>query len=62
MHCYREVSLGTRYGEIMVINEMKKNCWLKNSIQFDGWHDHDVISLSPSKHLWFLTVFALYTH
>ena len=24
MHCYREVSLGTRYGEIMVINDMKK--------------------------------------
>ena len=24
MHCYRGVSLGTWYGEIMVINEMKK--------------------------------------
>ena len=24
MHCYREVSLGTQYGEIMVINETKK--------------------------------------
>ena len=24
MHCYREVSLGTRYGETMVINKIKK--------------------------------------
>ena len=37
MHCYREVSLGTQYGEIMVINKIKKNnCWLNNSLQFDG--------------------------
>ena len=25
----------------------------------DGWHDHDVISLHHSKHLWFLTTFVL---
>ena len=60
MQCYREVSLGTRYGETMVINKIKKNdFWLKNSLQFDGWHDCDVISLHPSKHLWFLTTFVL---
>ena len=60
MHCYREVSLGTQYGETMVINKIKKNnCWLKNSLQFDRSHDHDVISLRPSKHLWFLTTFVL---
>ena len=62
MHCYREVSLGTRYGETMVIIKIKKkqnNCWLKNSLQFDGWHDHDAISLRPSKHLCFLTTFVL---
>ena len=54
MHCYREVSLGTRYGETMVINKIKKNnCWLKNSLQFDGWHDRDVISLHPSKYCGF---------
>ena len=54
------MSLGTRYGEIMVINRIKKNnCWLKNNLQFDEWHDRDVISLCPSKHLWFLTTFVL---
>ena len=61
MHFYREVSLGTRYGKTIVINKnlKKHNCWLKNGLQFDGWHDHDVISLCPSKHLWFLTTFVL---
>ena len=24
MHCYREVSLGTQYGETIVINKIKK--------------------------------------
>ena len=44
----------------MVINKIKKtNCWLKNSLQFDGCHDRDVILLSPSKYLWFLTTFVL---
>ena len=43
----------------MVINKIKKNCWLNNSLQFDGWHDRDVISLLPSKHLWFLMTFVL---
>ena len=33
--------------------------WLKNSLHFDGWHDHDVISLRPSKHLWFIVTFFL---
>ena len=43
-----------------MINKIKKNnCWLKNSLQFDGRHDRDVISLRPSKHLWFLTTFVL---
>ena len=50
-------------GETMVINKnlKKNNCWLKNSLQFDGWHDRDVISLYPSKHLWFPTTFVLNT-
>ena len=45
----------------MVINKIikKNNCWLKNSLQFNGRHDHDVITLRPSKHLWFLTTFFL---
>ena len=46
----------------MVINKIKKNnYWLKNSLQFDGCHDHDVISLSPSNQLWFLTAFVVST-
>ena len=45
----------------ILIKNLKKNCWLKNSLQFDGWHDHDVISLCPSKHLWFPTTFVLNT-
>ena len=39
--------------------KFKKQFWLENSLQFDGWHDCDVISLYPSKHLWFLTTFVL---
>ena len=39
--------------------KLKKQLWLENSLQFDGWHDCDVISLRPSKHLWFLTTFVL---
>ena len=60
MHSYREVSLGIQYGKTMVINKIKNkiNCWLKNSLQFDGWHDRDVISLCPSKDLCFLTTFV----
>ena len=46
--------------EWLLIELLKKNnCWLKNSLQFDEWHDRDVISLYPSKHLWFLTTFVL---
>ena len=59
MHCYRDVSLGTGYGETMVINKIKKTIVLKNSLQFDELHDRDVISIRPSKHLWFLTTFVL---
>ena len=62
MHCYREVSLGTQYGETKVINKFFfLKGWLKNSLQFDGWRDRDVISLRPSKHLWFLRTFVLGT-
>ena len=31
----------------------------QDSLQFDEWHDRDVISLRPSKHLWFLMTFVL---
>ena len=43
----------------LLLKFLKKICWLKSSLQFDGWHDDDVISLRPSKPLWFLTTFIL---
>ena len=47
----------------MVINEIKQNnFWLKNSLPFDGRHRHHVISIRPSKHLWFLTTFVIGPH
>ena len=45
----------------MVINKIKKTIVGSRIVLnlFDEWHDRDVISLCPSKHLWFLTTFVL---
>ena len=47
---------------LIKLNLKKNDFWLNNSLQFDGWHDHDVVSSHPSKHLWLLTTFVLGTH
>ena len=47
----------------MVINKIKKTIVGSRIVfQFDGWHDHDLFSLRPFIHLWFLTTIVLNGH